>query len=104
MSIAPSDAPRPCHSLSVEKNRPFRPLLLIFDCRSEAMRTSLAITLGLCLLVPLAHADKVRIIETTADAAQVRVDLIQQAKRSIDAQYYIVGNDYFTLAGLALLC
>jgi cardiolipin synthase C len=68
------------------------------------MRISLIFILGLCLLVPLAYADKVRIIETTADAAQVRVDLIQQAKRSIDAQYYIVGNDYFTLAGLALLC
>src|ERR1700730_3643629 len=67
------------------------------------MRISLIFILGLCLLVPLAYADKVRIIETTADAAQVRVDLIQQAKHSIDAQYYIVGNDYFTLAGLALL-
>ena len=33
----------------------------------------------------------------------MRVDLIQQAKRSIDAQYYIVGDDYFTYAGLALL-
>jgi cardiolipin synthase C len=68
------------------------------------MRISLIFILGLCLLVRLAYADKVRIIETTADAAQVRVDLIQQANRSIDAQYYIVGNDYFTLAGLALLC
>src|SRR3977135_996178 len=67
------------------------------------MRISLIFILGLCLLVPLAYADKVRIIETTADAAQVRVDLIQQAKRSIDAQYYIVGDDYFTYAGLALL-
>ena len=67
------------------------------------MKISLLAIVGLCLLVPLAYADKVRIIETTADAAQVRIDLIQQAKRSIDAQYYIVGNDYFTLAGLALL-
>jgi len=68
------------------------------------MRISLIFILGVYLLVPSAYADKVRIIETTADAAQVRIDLIQQAKRSIDAQYYIVGNDYFTLAGLALLC
>jgi putative cardiolipin synthase len=67
------------------------------------MKISLIFIFGLCLLAPLAYADKVRIIETTADAAQVRIDLIQQAKRSIDAQYYIVGNDYFTLAGLALL-
>lgn len=48
-------------------------------------------------------ADKVRIIEKTDEAAQIRIDLIQQAKKSIDAQYYVVGNDYFTLAGLALL-
>jgi cardiolipin synthase C len=68
------------------------------------MRISLIFILGLSLLIPVAYADKVRIIETTTDAAQVRVDLIQQANRSIDAQYYIVGNDYFTLAGLALLC
>src|SRR5438067_7701431 len=68
------------------------------------MRIALIFIFGLCLLAPLAYADKVRIIEATADAAQVRIDLIQQAKRSIDAQYYIVGNDYFTLAGLALLC
>jgi hypothetical protein len=38
------------------------------------MKISLIFILGLCLLVPLANADKVRIIETTADAAQVRID------------------------------
>src|SRR5438105_11202360 len=68
------------------------------------MRTCFKLVVLVCLIEQAAHADKVRIIETTADAAQVRIDLIQQAKRSIDAQYYIVGNDYFTLAGLALLC
>lgn len=58
------------------------------------------------LILPFAgqaRADKVRIIEDPREASQIRVDLIQQAKRSIDAQYYIVGDDYFTYAGLALL-
>lgn len=50
-----------------------------------------------------ALADKVRIIESPNEAAQARIDLIQQAKKSIDAQYYIVGKDYFTFAGLSLL-
>ena len=55
------------------------------------------------LLAQVSWADKVRIIENPDEAVQLRVDLIQQAKRSIDAQYYVVGNDYLTLAGLALL-
>ena len=61
-----------------------------------------ALALGFCLLEP-SRADKVRIVEDPREASQMRVDLIQQAKRSIDAQYYIVGDDYFTYAGLALL-
>jgi cardiolipin synthase C len=48
-------------------------------------------------------ADKALILENPDDAVQARVDLIQHAQHSIDAQYYVVGNDYFTLAGLALL-
>jgi len=63
----------------------------------------LALTLALCVTALVGRADKVRILEKPADASQARIDLIQQAKHSIDAQYYIVGKDYFTLAGLALL-
>jgi cardiolipin synthase C len=55
------------------------------------------------LVTQVALADKVRILENPDEAAQARIDLIQQARSSIDAQYYVVGNDYFTLAGLALL-
>jgi cardiolipin synthase C len=66
-------------------------------------RRDLALALALCLLSHVAYADKVRIIEDPHEASQIRVDLIQQAKHSIAAQYYIVGDDYFTLAGLALL-
>src|SRR2546427_13089097 len=71
---------------------------------TQVIGNNLKLALVLCLIAQASYADKVRIIETTADAAQVRVDLIQQAKRSIDAQYFIVGKDTFTLAGLALLC
>jgi len=66
-------------------------------------RLDFRLALILCLLAQVTYADKVRIIENPDDAAQLRIDLIQQARHSIDAQYYIVGNDYFTLAGLALL-
>jgi len=61
------------------------------------------VALILCLLAEVACADRVRIIEDPREASQIRVDLIQQAKQSIAAQYYIVGEDYFTLAGFALL-
>src|SRR5690242_7505942 len=59
--------------------------------------------LNLVVVVPSAFADKALILENPDDAVQARVDLIRHAQRSIDAQYYVVGNDYFTLAGLALL-
>ena len=55
------------------------------------------------LVVQTVWADKALILENPDDAVQARVDLIRHAQRSIDAQYYVVGNDYFTLAGLALL-
>jgi cardiolipin synthase C len=75
---------------------------LLVRPRLKFPRRILAFTLAFNLLHP-ARADKVRIIEDPRDASQIRVDLIQQAKRSIDAQYYIVGDDYFTYAGLVLL-
>lgn len=59
--------------------------------------------LAFTLITQIAFADKVRILENPDEAVQARVDLIQQARSKIDAQYYVVGNDYFTLAGLALL-
>jgi putative cardiolipin synthase len=71
--------------------------------RSARPANTLTLTIALCVAAFVARADKVRILERSDDASQARIDLIQQAKHSIDAQYYIVGNDYFTLAGLALL-
>jgi cardiolipin synthase C len=70
---------------------------------TPSQRLHLVGFLAFTLVSQIALADKVRILENPGEAAQARVDLIQQARSSIDAQYYIVGNDYFTLAGLALL-
>jgi cardiolipin synthase C len=75
---------------------------LLVRPRLKFSRRTLVLALTLALLGQ-ARADKVRIVEDPREASQIRVDLIQQAKRSIDAQYYIVGDDYFTYAGLALL-
>src|ERR1700676_2716154 len=66
-------------------------------------RSWLIALLLLNFVTPIAVADKVRILENPDEAVQARIDLIQQARSKIDAQYYVVGNDYFTLAGLALL-
>ena len=49
-----------------------------------------------------ARADRMLILDDPVQAAQVRVDLIQQAKKTIRAQYFIVGHDPLTYAGLAL--
>jgi putative cardiolipin synthase len=48
-------------------------------------------------------AEDVRILDTHADAAQARVDLVHQAARSIDAAYFIYDDDYAGVAGLYLL-
>ena len=63
----------------------------------------LVLLLGFVLITRTASADKALILENPDDAVQARVDLIQHARHSIDAQYYVVGNDDFTLEGLALL-
>lgn len=83
---------------------------MINGCKMSAVpglpfgrRLGFTIALILSLSAQAIYADKVRIIESPDEGAQLRIDLIQQAKHSIDAQYYVVGNDYFTLAGLALL-
>jgi cardiolipin synthase C len=57
----------------------------------------------LLALAATANADVVRILDDPRDAAQVRVDLIQQARSEIDAVYFLARNDRITLAALALL-
>lgn len=53
--------------------------------------------------VAAARADRFASLETADDAARVRVDLIRRAERSIDATYFIVGDDSVSLAVLSLL-
>ena len=62
-----------------------------------------AVFLVLLLAAAAARADRVRIIEDPAEAAQVRADLIQQATREVSVLYFLVRNDRVTLASLALL-
>ena len=55
------------------------------------------------LLAVSASADVFRILDDPRDAAQARVDLIQQADREIHALYFLARNDRITLTALALL-
>jgi putative cardiolipin synthase len=54
-------------------------------------------------LTGAARADVLRILEDPTDAAQARVDLIQQARREINALYFLARNDRVTMTALALL-
>jgi cardiolipin synthase C len=58
---------------------------------------------ALLLLSSSALADRLRIVEDPADAAQVRADLIQQATADVSVLYFLVRNDRVTHASLALL-
>jgi putative cardiolipin synthase len=57
----------------------------------------------LLILGGAARADVFRILDDPGDAAQARVDLIQQADREIHALYFLARNDRVTLTALALL-
>ena len=60
--------------------------------------------LAAVLIITLAaRADVVRILEDPNDAAQARVDLIQQARREINALYFLARNDRVTMTALSLL-
>lgn len=50
----------------------------------------------------LAHADKMLVLEDPVVAGQARIDLLQQAQKTVKAQYFIVGSDPLTFAGFAL--
>jgi putative cardiolipin synthase len=71
--------------------------------RRRAARTgAAAICLAISLGVP-ALADVFRILDEDQEAAQARIDLVQQARLTLDAEYFIVENDQVSLVGLALL-
>jgi putative cardiolipin synthase len=61
-----------------------------------------------CLMVVVAlasaaRADVVRVLDDPREAAQARVDVIQQAAREVDALYFLARNDRITMMALALL-
>ncbi len=69
---------------------------------------SRATSIVLFLLLPLVFpwptgADEVRLLYTARAAAEERVRLILEAREEINAEYFIVGDDPFSLGGLALL-
>ena len=65
-------------------------------------RRALAVALVL-LLAAAARADVVRILDDDREAAQARVDLIRQAKDSIEVLYFMARDDRITLAMLQLM-
>jgi putative cardiolipin synthase len=54
-------------------------------------------------LATAAHADVFRVLDDDREAAQARVDVIQQARTEIDAVYFLAHNDRITITALALL-
>ena len=61
---------------------------------------------GLILLIlsaSIASAEQVRIIESDGDAAQIRVDLVRQAREQVDVAYFIYDDDEAGLVGFYLL-
>jgi putative cardiolipin synthase len=62
-----------------------------------------AFTLVLLLLAASARADVVRILADDREAAQARVDVIRQAKDSIEVLYFMAKDDRVALAILQLL-
>jgi len=69
--------------------------------KGEGVRP-VALLLSLIFAVTV-HADVFRVLDDDHDAAQARVDLIQQARTEIDAVYFLAHNDRITMTALALL-
>jgi len=63
----------------------------------------LTLLAALLLAASAASADVLRILEDPVDAAQARVDVLQQARGEINAVYFLARNDRVTLTALALL-
>jgi putative cardiolipin synthase len=67
------------------------------------MRSSGLALLVVAALAAGARADAIRILDDPREAAQARVDIIQQARSGIDAVYFLARNDRITLTALKLL-
>jgi putative cardiolipin synthase len=75
-----------------------RPIGKWLAARTAAAAACLALAAGVPTL-----ADVFRILDEDQEAAQARIDLVQQARVSLDAEYYMFENDQASLVGLALL-
>ncbi len=64
---------------------------------------ALSIFVVLAVFASPARGDVYRILEDPQEAAQARVDLIQQAKVEVDALYFLARNDRITQTALSLL-
>ena len=63
----------------------------------------IAVALFALLVAGAAGGDVLRILDDPQEAAQARVDLLQQAEREIHALYFLARNDRITHIALALL-
>ena len=66
------------------------------------LRSAFVLMLVLAFAAPL-RADVFRVLDDPRDAAQARVDIIQQATKEIDAVYFLARNDRITMVALSLL-
>jgi phosphatidylserine/phosphatidylglycerophosphate/cardiolipin synthase-like enzyme len=73
--------------------------------RLRALARSACVASLMCgaFLASTARGDVLRILSGDQEAAQARVDLIQQARHEIDAAYFAVSDDELSLAFMALL-
>lgn len=67
------------------------------------MRRPLALAVLLTAFTTAAGADVYRVLDDHREAAQARVDIIQQAEHEVHALYFLARNDRITLGALALL-
>ncbi len=67
------------------------------------MRLLFTTLLPVLMLASLANAEKILVLETPQESLDARVELIMNAKKTIDVQYFTVEHDYISISGLALL-
>ena len=68
--------------------------------RATVMRLAGAAAMFLLFVPPPpAAADEVRLLPTPLEAAEERVRLVLEARSEVNAEYFIVGRDPFSLIG-----
>ncbi len=67
------------------------------------MSNFLKITFLLFFISTTVFADKVIILGNPEEALDARVELIMNAKKTIDMQYFVIEHDYISITGLSLI-